>query len=329
MTNRERIIKTIAFETVDFVPHSFEFTVEMLEKMKKYTKNDNFLQDIGNHISSFSLSEPFIEVKSGFFRDEYGVIWDRTKDKDIGVITNKCIASPEDLNNYDFPAVNEDYIRSIMEQSVSLRDGNFHIVNLGFSLFERAWTLCGMENLLCYMITDPDFVHKLLGKICDRNLKIISIANEYEYDCFMFGDDWGQQRGLIIGVPHWREFIKPYLAKMYGAVKDTEHYIAQHSCGDLREIMDDVINLGLNIYQTFQPEIYGLDYAQKLRGRLTIWGAISTQLDLPYRTQEEMKVITKKTLEAFCQGGLIAAPTHAVPRDVPPENIMAVLSILR
>jgi uroporphyrinogen decarboxylase len=87
--------------------------------------------------------------------------------------------------------------------------------------------------------------------------------------------------------------------------------------------------MGLDIYQTFQPEIYGLAYAEKLHGKITVWGGISTQRDLPGKTSNEIKQITRETLNAFKQhGGLIAAPTHAIPGDVPAENIVAMLEVL-
>ena len=118
---------------------------------------------------------------------------------------------------------------------------------------------------------------------------------------------------------------------MYAKVRDAGKFVAQHSCGDIRAIMEDLYGLGLNVYQTYQPEIYGLDYAAKvMRGKIAIWGGISTQRDLPDKTPEEIQEITRETLNCFKDhGGLIAAPTHAIPDDVPPENIVAMLEVLK
>jgi len=196
-------------------------------------------------------------------------------------------------------------------------------------MFERAWSLCGMENVLMNMIDEPDFTNDLLDTICEYNLKIIDIANEYPFDGFYFGDDWGQQKGLIMGPVFWREYIKPRMKRMYERAKKNGKYIIQHSCGDIHELFPDLIDIGLDCYQTFQPEIYDIEKIKNNYGNdLTFWGGISTQRLLPYATTEEVKRETIRIMRIMGKnGGYIAAPTHAVPSDVPPENILAMLEV--
>lgn len=202
-------------------------------------------------------------------------------------------------------------------------------MNIGFSMFERAWSLRGMENLLMDMIDEPEFVDELLDTIADYNIKIIDIALEYDIDGVMFGDDWGQQCGLIMGPNYWRRFIKPRVARMYQRAKRKGKFILQHSCGDIYEIFPDLIEIGLDVYQTFQPEIYDIKSIKiQFGSQLTFWGGISTQKLLPYATPDEVRRVTKNTLEIMKQGGgYIAAPTHCIPGDVPPENVLAMLEV--
>ncbi len=328
VTNRERVRAAISFQKPDRVPYHVEFTGQMLDKMIRHTGNAQFLDGLDNAIADAYLIKPEVMIRRDYDRDEFGVVWNKSgADKDIGVIDSILIDDPDVLDRYAFPPVDEAYIRSRMRKLMETRGERFAVAAIGFSLFERAWTLRGMENLLCDMLTEPDFVHALLSKITRRNLEIIDIVLEYDIDCFHFGDDWGQQRGLIMGPVCWRQFIKPYLAQMYGRVRAAGKAVSQHSCGDIRLVMDDLAALGLNIYQTFQPEIYGLGYAEKLRGKIAIWGGISTQTELPVRSPAEIEAITRRLLASFPQGGLIAAPTHAVPGDVPPENVLAMLRV--
>lgn len=326
MTNKERVIAAINFKEVDKVPYSISFNGQALDNMIAFTGNKDYQNTINDHITSAYFNMPQTNIKPEFDMDEFGVIWNKTgADKAIGVIENIQISTEEDLENYTFPEIDEEFIRSQMEYLTKSDNNNFKVAAIGFSLFERVWTLMGMEDTLCNMIVEPELIHKLFDKICERNLKIIDIALEYDFDCFHFGDDWGQQKGLIMGVTHWREFIKPYLSKMYAKVRNSGRYVSQHSCGDLRDIMDDLYEIGLNIYQTFQPEIYGLDYAKQLKGKIAIWGGISTQADLPYVTPDRVKEIVAQTKKAFDYTGIIISPTHSLEFDVPPQNIIAMI----
>lgn len=330
MTNRERVLAALHFEKPDRIPYQVDFTGQMLEKMNAFTGEADYRRTLGNHITSVSLTKPDTEIRPAYFRDEFGVVWNRSgADKDVGVIDAALLRDPNALVDFILPEVDEGFIRSRMEALQAASSDNFRAASIIFSLFERAWTLRGMADLLCDMLIDPDFVDALLGRICERNMRILDIALEYDFDCFYFGDDWGQQRGLIMGPVHWRRFVKPHLARMYDRVHAAGKYVAQHSCGDLRDILDELYEMGLNIYQTFQPEIYGYDYAKNIHGKITIWGGISTQRDLPYRSPGEIREITHQVLDAFPCGGLLAAPTHAVPADVPPENILAMMQVLR
>lgn len=329
MTRRERVIAALMFQKTDIVPYSVSFTRQMKEKMIAHSGKTDYVSTLNNHITMVDLIKPQVEVKPEFFRDEYGVIWNKTGvDKDIGVIDGIILEETDDLDDFELPPVDEAFIRGELERLVSGAGDRFRVAGIGFSLFERAWTLRGMENLLCDMLTEPEFVERLMDKIVERNMKILDIALSYDIDAVYFGDDWGQQRGLIMGPVCWRRFIKPRVAQMYARVHEAGKYVVQHSCGDIREIMDELADIGLNLYQTFQPEIYGFDYAPKLHGKIAIWGGVSTQHHLPCMTAEQIRIVTRQLLDAFPNGGLVAAPTHDVPCDVPPENIDAMMEVL-
>lgn len=333
MTRRERVIKAVNHIQTDFVPYNISFTQQQHEKMVKYFNDPDFENKIGNHILEISCSLPQVELSagSGYWKDEFGVVWNKNgADKDIGVIDNLLLNEP-DIKSIKLPNVNSEYLRKKLSKMTKNNDNKFLMASIGFSMFERAWTMTGMENLLVYMISDPEFVDALLDKILEYNLEKINIALEYDIDCFYFGDDWGQQKGLIMGPVFWRKFIKPRVAKMYEKVKSHGKMVAQHSCGDISELFPDLIEIGLDIYQTFQPEIYEIRNVKKEFGKhLTFWGGISTQTLLPVATPDEVKRVTRETIEILGNGGgYIAAPTHAVPGDVPPENIEALVEVFQ
>lgn len=332
MTRRERVIMALRHRQTDIVPYQVDFTFDEYQKVKEYTKDENFFSKIGNHML-FAGFGSFEEIpgKKGYYRDYFGVVWNRAIDKDIGNVEYYQIP---DSNNYTYkmPPVNKELIRRQIREVIERREDKFIGYAIGFSLFERAWTLKGMENLLMDMIENPDFVYELMNDICKLNLEIISVANEFdELDAIHFGDDWGQQKGQIMGAHYWRKFIKPFLKQMYAAAKSEGKFVTQHSCGDIEELFPDLIEIGLDAYNTFQPEIYDVEKVKSVYGdKLAFWGGISTQHVLAHGTPEDVIAETKKMLKIMGKnGGYIAAPTHSVPRDVPAENILAFIETVK
>lgn len=330
MNRRERVIAALEHRQVRPVPFSIGFTQQEHDKVAAWLGDDHFTDQIDNHISSTYYDGHLREVRPGFWQDEFGVLWNRTgADKDIGVIEGIVIPEP-DMSGYVFPDIDAEQIHREYQALMARPDNTFKFGSIGFSLFERAWTLRGMENLLTDMVLEPAFVDNLVQAILAHNSQIIDIALQYDIDGFHFGDDWGQQKGLIMGPQYWRRFIKPVLAEMYGRVRSKGKFVSQHSCGDIQDILPDLVDIGLNVYQTVQPEIYDLAKLKNEFGRdLTFWGCISTQRLLPFATPDEVRRVTRETLILMGEGGgYIAAPTHSIPGDVPPENVMAMLEVL-
>jgi len=332
MTRRERVIAVINHQQTDIVPYSVSFTWQEFVKVSEYLNDDKFTSKISNHMSSVYYDGYLKEVSpgSGYWKDDFGVVWNRNgADKDIGVIDGLVITEPDEAL-IRMPELDMERIRQEYEGLASNTKDTFKFGSIGFSMFERAWTLRGMENLLTDMVLNPGFVDSLLDAITEYNMQVIDIALEYDIDGFYFGDDWGQQHGLIMGPRLWRRFIKPRMARMYERVKSKGLYVLQHSCGDIYEIFPDLIEIGLDVYQTFQPETYDLNKVKSEFGKhLTFWGGISTQRLLPFATPGEVKRVTRETIRTMSQGGgYIAGPTHSIPGDVPPENVMAMLEVL-
>jgi uroporphyrinogen decarboxylase len=165
----------------------------------------------------------------------------------------------------------------------------------------------------------------------DYNIKIVEQASKFEIDGVMFGDDWGQQSGMIMGPKLWRRFLKPRLAKMYKKVKDAGLFVFIHSCGDVTEVFPDLIEIGLDVFNPIQPEVIDVYEIKKKYGdKLSFFGGISTQKLLPYGTPDDVKrEVRKFAKEIGNNGGYIIAPAHATPGDVPVENIIALIEAVQ
>ena len=324
---RERVISAVAHKNTEPAPHDIDLTVPVVHKVCEYLKirQDELWDWFDNHIEEAKYRKGQY-IEPDVYQDPFGVLWNRSIDKDIGVIKEYILKEPK-MGSCRIPEPNLDYVDEITTKMIEINKDSYKFGKIGFSLFERAWSLRGFENFLADLAGEEKFVYELFDQIVDYNMKIIDRALTYPIDGFFVGDDYGQQRGLLMSPATWRKFIKPCLAKMFDRVKSTGRTLAIHSCGNISAILGDLIDVGLDIYQTVQPEIYGLkEVKENFGAHLTFWGGISTQKTLPYVTPDEVKKITRETIKILGKGGgYIAAPTHQVPADVPVENIIAMV----
>jgi len=330
MNQREVIHTVLRGQKPPYVPWSFGFTVEAHEKLKAhYGKSDledvmqNHLLGVGNDYGVFT------DIGNSRMRDVFGVVWNRTVDKDIGNVEG-CLLPEPTLKNLQMPDPLDPKCFRNIEPQIKRFPNKFRVFSIGFSLYERAWTMRGMENIISDFIENPEFVRQLLNTIADYNIAQVRKALEYDIDAVYFGDDWGQQHGLIMGPKIWREMIAPVLGRMYAEVRKAGKYVFIHSCGDVDELFDDLIVLGVNCFNPFQPEVMDVwELLPRYRGRLTFHGGLSTQRTLPRGTCADVAAETRRLLELGREGSYILSPAHAVEGDVPLENMLEFINIVQ
>jgi uroporphyrinogen decarboxylase len=326
MTKREVVKLALNFRRPPYVPWSFRFTLEARAKLQAHYGATDIEPFVQNHLVELGSDIGFFEpLGNDRWRDVFGVVWDRTIDKDIGNVEGQVLAEPI-LTGYKFPDPTDHRFFDDIPAKLSKYGDRFRLYNIGFSLFERAWTLRGLEPMYMDFVEHPAFVRDLLAAIADYNIAQVHEALKHDIDAVIFGDDWGQQHGLLMGYPAWKEFIYPLLRRMYRAALDAGKIVFIHSCGDVDELFDDLVGIGLRVFNPFQPEVMDVKaLLPRYRGRLAFWGGISTQRTLPYATVEQVRAEVRQMIQLGSNGGYLLSPAHAVEGDVPLENLLALI----
>lgn len=330
MQKRDVVRLVLEGKRPPYVPWSMGFTKEAREKLQRHYGSSDLERPLENHLLRLGSDIGFFtDLGHHRVRDVFGVAWDRSVDRDIGNVEGQVLREPT-LAGYRFPDPLDPRFFADIPAKIAAWGDRFRVFQIGFSLYERAWTLRGMTPLLTDFYDHPEFVRELLDRIADYNIAQLHEALKYDIDAVYFGDDWGQQRGLQMGPGLWREFIYPVLRRMYGAVREAGKFVMIHSCGDVDELFDDLLAIGLACFNPFQPEVMDVDrLLPRYRGRLAFHGGLSTQKTLPFGTADDVRAETSRLLELGRDGGYIFAPAHDVEGDVPLENMLAAIELVQ
>jgi uroporphyrinogen decarboxylase len=196
--------------------------------------------------------------------------------------------------------------------------------------FEMAWYLRGMDRLYLDLLDGTGIGDWLLDWFTCRAETAVREYVRAGCDIVWLGDDVGTQRGMMTSVGFWREHLKPRLRKVVQAAREegSHHFwVAYHSDGDIRPIIDDLIEIGIQVLNPVQPECMPLEeIVDRYRTRLAFWGMIGTQTTMPFGSVAEVRR-TVAVLRTFAEDGvrIVVSPTHAIEPDVPWENLEALI----
>jgi uroporphyrinogen decarboxylase len=261
------------------------------------------------------------------FRDAFGAIWELKPNEDIGTVIWNPLMEPT-LKGYEFPDPEKVMELDEIPAFIDKNKDKFIVGAIGFSLYERAWILRGIEPILLDFLMNPLFIEELFDKIIEFNLVITKRLCQFPIDAFHFGDDWGQQHGLIIDPDLWRKVFRKRLNKLYDAVHNAGLPVSIHSCGDITEIIPDLIEIGVNMITPLQAEAMDFNFLKKEYGKyLTFWGGVSTQKTLPYGSPDDVRAEIRERIKVLGKGGgYILAPSHELQGDIPLVNMLAFIN---
>ena len=331
MTARETIIEQISHRETKPIPYTFHLEDNVAERLDAHYGGPDWRKRIVDYMADYSCidnsKEGSVPGKPRFSRSAYGTVlrWDMPPFHIVEV----PLTEPS-FDNYEFPPIDiflDPERKESQRKAAAAETERFRTAGVGFGLFERSWLIVGFENALAYMLTEQDFYEELLDKICDLYTTIVAENSELPLDALMFGDDWGDQRGVIMGPELWRKLFKPRVAKMYAAAKAQGKYVMQHTCGNVSEIIPDLIEIGLDVLESVQPEAMDpYELKRKYGDKLAFWGGLGSQSTIPFGTPAQIGAEVKKLCrEMGKDGGYILSGAKGLQPETPTENAAAVL----
>ncbi|MHB1456457.1 MAG: uroporphyrinogen decarboxylase family protein [Armatimonadota bacterium] len=336
LTKRERVHASINRGAFDAIPWQFDLTSSLAQKVRAYYHTDDLLAATDDHIILVGQNAPAgtddTPAEPGIVANEFGTVW-RREPRDAGIgdwgeIVSYPLKAPC-LDGYRFPDGSTPgrwesikYIRA--------KYPDHFVAAVGSGLFESAWALCGFERYLDYVAGEQDFVEELTDLLVEYSCAVTSQLKGLGIDGIRFGDDWGFQDRLMMHPNTWRRLYKERYRRIYAAGRDAGLVVMIHSCGNITDILPDLIDVGVQVIHPLQPEAMDVTHCQREFGNdLTFWGGLGSQSTLPCGSPEDVRAEVLDRLELFAAGGYILAPAGAAPTETPVENIAAIVEAAR
>ena len=325
---KEIVIKRIEHQETAITPYTLDFEGDVAERLDGYYGGSRWRAPLDAAVRWVTGASLSVDTDGpALTTDAYGSRW--RVDRRPFHLEEPALKEPT-LAGYCFPMVEQSFqpgwkeraLREIEEQK-----GHFLVAGFGFGLFERTWTLRGFNEALMDAAADPGFYDELVEAIAEHQLEVIDQLLQLPVDGIMFSDDWGYQRGVLLGAERWRRFIKPRLARQYGRVHAAGKYALSHCCGSISEIIPDLIEIGLDVLESVQPEVMNpYELKRQYGASITFWGGLGSQSTIPWGTPDAIRQEVRRLCrEMGCDGGYILGPAKALQPETPTANAAAVV----
>ena len=243
--------------------------------------------------------------------DEWGCGWERTDIQNMGQVKGHPLQDWSALDSFRFPDPDTPAFYEGMEQFFEVEEEIYRCTGIFMLLFERMHALRGFENTLLDLYADPERIGWLADRIVDFDLGIIRNIHERfgnRIQGFGFTDDWGTERDLFISPELWAAFFKPRYKRIFDACHAQGWHVWMHSCGKVNDIIEPLIDIGLNVINLQQPRALGIEkIGARYRGRICFESLCDIQHTLPFKGATEIREEAHLLLEQWAtpEGGFI------------------------
>jgi len=357
MKHRERVESALNHEVPDRCPMQISFTPEFADRLRKeigselsnvhnphgggntyelerYLDEDMLLISVGWANNYYKTIKPGAE-----YIDNWGVGWKAIQYQTKfgqGVYTELIkhpLSDDKNLDDYHSPDPNLPELYVDAQKTIANYKDQYWIVGVTVTtIWETAWALRGLEQLMMDLVINPELANKILDVPFKYHLTAAKKLVELGVDMIWIGDDVGSQKGMIMAPDMWRTFLKPRMLEFVATIKgiNPNLTVAYHCDGNLYPIINDLIEVGIDVLNPIQPAC--MDPAKlktEFGDRLCFWGTIDEQYTLPFGSPEDVKNEVQLRINTVGKdGGLILGPTHHVQLDTPMENFWTMIQTI-
>ncbi len=340
MTKKENYLKAVRFERPDYIPMVFaindscwqaypqEFLCEQIQKHPRLFE--------GYCAPELPYHPHFANVarKDEPYRDDFGCVWQTTVDGITGTVVKHPLANWEDFKNYQAPDPNQcsgigpvDWKK--VKETFSQTPEELHMGGLRHGhTFLQLCDIRGYENLILDMADEEPLLWELIALVENFNKGIIQNYLDCGAEIMTYGEDLGMQIGPMLSPAHFRKYIKPSYQRLIRPAKEKGLPIHMHSDGDIRTLVDDIIDGGVEILN-LQDLVNGIDWIkEKFAGKICIDLDIDRQTVTRFGTPKEIDDLIRREVSAIGskQGGLMMI--YGLYPDIPLENVTAVMDAM-
>ena len=236
--------------------------------------------------TGFAQAADFAPARPGM--TEWGYVWE-TLDGTMGQPSTHPLAADDAFSTYRPPNPRAPGRLAHIPEWAAQNADRFLAFGLGITGFNQATFLRGFEQFLCDLQADPEMADRILDVVFDFENGLIAQLDELPVDCVKFGDDWGTQQGLIVNPVLWRERFKPRYAAQFARVHCQGKKVWFHSCGQIHDIIGDLIEIGVDVLELLQPDVFGVDrLADEFGGKVCFCCSVDHQRRAIHGTRKEI-----------------------------------------
>ena len=351
MTHRERVLAAMRHEEPDRVPLFYRDVPEVRSRLMADLRCGDFetlMQHLGidfRWVGPEYVGPPLEDERTGGRRDIWGVEYRYVP---FSETAGYWEAASHPLADCDDPAELADYAWpdlawfdfATLGDQVAACDNYAVMTATGAAspgiLQIPVQCLVGQEKSFLDMALNPDFFDALVRRVLDFQLpfidRMLGAAGD-RIDFFRIGDDYGTQNGLLIAPEMWRRRIRPALRAMARVAAGHGAYYYHHSCGGIRELIGELIDVGVDVLDPVQVKAAGMAPAElkaEFGQRVCFSGGVDEQDLLPRGTPADVRQGVFRLLDDMARGGgFFLGPTHNFQNDIPTENIVAMYDAAR